>query len=259
MIKLNNWPTGIDVIMLANTRDTWFQQLTIQTIKSLKNSEDNVNFNVVLIEDNIAVREQVSEYEKQNIPVAKHINEADIILYPDLDVEFGYNKYMNLGLEFLAHNSDNEYVVLANNDLLFQPGWWANIYKAMEDNNLLSACPISPKSNRHRNLDPTSEEVMFGYEIRPHLPGWCIVQKRKQLYGIIGKLDEDFSFWFCDNDYGNTLKQYGIKHGLVLNSHVQHLGNPDGPTINTTDPKIREKITGDHVHSAYCKKWNLEY
>ena len=45
----------------------------------------------------------------------------------------------------------------------------------------------------------------------------------KSVIEKIGGFDEQFTFWYQDNDYANSLIQNGIKHALITNSKVTHL------------------------------------
>lgn len=236
----------VDIVMLSNCKKTYFRELTESTIFSLRASEPDITFFVVVVESDIELRKEHRH----------HIQQADVILYPDLDQEFGYNRFMNVGVHWLMENTSEEYVALCNNDLVFKMGWCKNLIDGMKKHNLLSACPVDPFRMRHKDIDKESDEVFFGYDIRPYLPGWCIMQKYRDLYKIIGPLDEQFEFWFADSDYGLTLKKHGVKHGLVSNSHVHHLGYPDGPTINSMSTEDYNRLTKEPEH-LFNRKWKL--
>ena len=67
----------------------------------------------------------------------------------------------------------------------------------------------------------------------------CIFVKRS-IFSITGLLDEKFTFWYCDNDFGLTLKKYGLKHCLISSSVVEHLVNR---TLSTCDTKEFQRLT----------------
>jgi GT2 family glycosyltransferase len=85
------------------------------------------------------------------------------------------------------------------------------------------------------------------------LTGWCIFVKR-DIFNIVGLLDEQFDFWYADNDYGRTLLKHRITHALIGTSKVDHLGNQ---THNALSPEKLLELT-DHQKSTYEKKWGKE-
>ena len=223
-------PAKIDIIILSFAKDEKLKGLTLQTVDTLLQSEDpkEVEFNVLIIESN----KSLIPYQ---YPGTKTI-------YPDTD--FGYNKYMNIGIK--ATNS--EYVCLCNNDLIFHKGWASAILKAMDnDPALLSASPYCTIFHKNEGFDENGP-VMEGYF--GVLGGWCIFMKR-EIFAIIGMLDEKLLFWYCDADYCNTIEKYGIKNCLVPASKVTHLGSE---SLNTVVGKEYQKLTqGPHIYYSY--KW----
>ena len=107
----------------------------------------------------------------------------------------------------------------------------------MQKYNLLSACPICPNVQPHRL--PLTEEVYFGYRNSHEVSGWCIMINR-DILKIIGKLDEEFPFWFADNVYSEQLKKHGINHAVFSKSVVQHLRSK---TLDTLPKEEKDPIT----------------
>lgn len=126
--------------------------------------------------------------------------------------EFNYNRALNLGLKYIK----NEIHILANNDLIFHPGW-SKIGELMKLNGYHSASVID-KSHKFIKGDFIYE----GYDVEQTLTGWCIFLDDYCLEQI-GKLDESVSFWYSDNLYALQLKKAGIKHGLFANCEVDHV------------------------------------
>lgn len=212
----------VDIIILSHAKSLALKQLTQQTINSCHKSESDIKFNVLVIE-------QASGVVYEN--AATHF----------LSEEFNYNRFMNIGIEA----THSEYVCLCNNDLLFNRGWVTNIISAMKQFNLLSACPRCPDST-YKGVS----SVDFGYNNRHHMSGWCIMTARK-LFETIGKIDEDFPFWFADNAYAEQLKKHEIKHALVRSSIVRHLGSR---TLSTLNPNEYNEMT-----RALIKKFVAKY
>jgi glycosyltransferase involved in cell wall biosynthesis len=124
--------------------------------------------------------------------------------------EFNYNRALNMGLKY----AKNEIHILANNDLVFHPGW-SKIGDLMKANGYHSASCATG--------DIKQGECLYeGYSIETILAGWCIFIDDYCLEKI-GQLDETMSFWFSDNLYACQIKAAGIKHALFCNCRVDHL------------------------------------
>jgi GT2 family glycosyltransferase len=139
--------------------------------------------------------------------------------------EFNYNKCLNWGIE----HTNTEYIALCNNDLVFEKGW-EKITDVMGHFELLSASPYS-KYNPHPQPYKQGNEIHYGYQIGWEMLGWCIVINR-ELLQTIKKLDETYKFWCSDNAYADQLKANGIKHAVVCNSIVNHIGG-GSKTLNS--------------------------
>lgn len=170
-------------------------------IGSLRASEKDIAFNVILVES------------------AKEIVELgqDVSILFDLD-KFNFHHALNQGLKA----SQNEWVVFANNDVIFYPGWMQAI---LEAKNLFpqieSFSPWEPLRHPRYFGNPPYLRVYLGYQTTVTLAGWCIVTTKKVLNQIT--LSEEISHWFSDNNYADELQKYGFLHGLVTNSLVHHL------------------------------------
>lgn len=219
----------VDIIILSFAKNPHLLQLTQQTIDSCLRSEHGIQFNILVLEQNTEV-----SYERAT---THHITD-----------EFNYNRFMNIGIGM----TKGDYVCLCNNDLVFQPRWCSNIIKAMQDEYLLSASPLCPKTQGARFKD--GPNVDYGYENAKHMSGWCIMCDRF-LFDIIGKIDEDFPFWFADNAYSEQLKKYKVKHALIRNSWVEHKGSR---TLKTVEQAKQDEITMGYARRFIEKYPNNE-
>jgi len=127
---------------------------------------------------------------------------------------FNYNECLNMG----ASLGSNEIIVFCNNDLIFYDGWEVGI-RAGIDLGYGSLSPYCPR--HHAGLFPKGWHIYDGYRVRYELVGWCIACSRGA-WERIGRLDESVDFWFSDNLYADQLQYYGVKHGLVCSSFVEH-------------------------------------
>jgi GT2 family glycosyltransferase len=188
----------IDVVMPADSSMASLRRMTQRCIDSLIASED-MKFNIVVIDGN-----------KDSLGFVG----AKTIVY---HFPFNYNKCVNLGLTY----GNADVVAICNNDLLFDRLWLTKTLEAMGEK-YLSASP---------NNKLSSGGIVEGYKIEKILLGWCIVVKRK-VFEQIGPLDESVTFWYSDNLYGEQLRKAEIKHILVLNAFVRHLGSQTLRLIN---------------------------
>ena len=98
-----------------------------------------------------------------------------------------------------------------------------------------------------------SNSLDYGYDIRRHISGWCIFQRR-DIYKKIALLDERFTFWYADNDYAETIKRKGIKHALIKNSIVQHI---ESTTLRSETSKKQHELTRAQI-KVFENKWNIK-
>lgn len=219
--------TNIDIVMLSDSKNNDIKKKTQKAIKTLHDSEEKIEFKVYLVESN----DNIHKYDG----VHKFIHKND--------EKFNFNRFMNIGRK----EGNSPYVCLSNNDVIFKEGWASTIIHFMDNNpEVLSTSPRCEYTNNAFYPD-----VEYGYKIIKHIAGWCIFQKR-EIYDIIGDLDEQFNFWFADNDYGQTLKSHDLKHAKVNHSVVNHL---QSVTLDTHDRRTKNKITREQ-RKKFNKKWN---
>lgn len=127
--------------------------------------------------------------------------------------EFNYNRALNMGLKYVQ----NEVHILANNDLIFHPGW-SKIGELMKVNDYHSASCVSGDMLHYKN----GNFIYEGYDVEYILTGWCIFVDRYCIEQI-DRLDETVSFWFSDNLYACQIRAAGIHHGLFANCRIDHM------------------------------------
>ena len=191
----------VDVIIPSKTTEA-HRPVLAECIRSLRLSEPHITFNVIVIESLLSDKIDVGQ-------------DQTIYFGPG---KFSYNKALNMGIRA----SSAEWLVLANNDLLFHPCWFLEILKAHGDRlDVLSFTPWNSYYDWHQNRFPHADNLTIGYRTSYELGGWCIVVKRK-VFDLID-LSERVSLWYSDNIYADELKKHGIPHGLVRKSKVDHL------------------------------------
>jgi GT2 family glycosyltransferase len=226
---------SVDIIIISDSKSQDLINVTINGIETLYRSETGIEFYTYIVESTKGVD---YSYLHKNIRMVEP------------NPPFGYHKYLNIGRKL----GKSKYVCLCNNDLEFSPGWASSLISEMEkDPDLLSASPISYRPHIFRFDIKTDSGNQYGYEVRKHIAGYCIFQKR-DIYNIIGDLDESFAFWYCDNDYAMELKTRKIKHALVTSSRVDH---KISKTLSTKKDKERDVLT-KMQQAVFNKKWNIK-
>ena len=222
----------IDVIILSYAYNDQLKSVTIDSINSLLASEDpsKIKFNIIVMES----QKDLNGYQ---YPSSQTV-------YPK--EYFGFHRYLNIGIEM----TNAPFVCLCNNDLIYHKNWASEILKYMQDiPDLISASPIC--SIYHHNVGVQMYTGIWeGYQIGYEISGWCLFVKR-ELFGIIGKLDENFTFSSADYDYSNTLAVLGLKHGLVTSSIVDHLDK----TTRSTQTQEKQIELGARVE-YFDHKWS---
>lgn len=213
----------VSCIFLARTNSADSYDMTTRCIQSAIASESNIEFEIIVVESNNYYYEST-------------------FIYPDFvkvivpNEQFNFHRFLNIGIQ----NATGEYIALCNNDLIFHNKWFEAILQVAQAHPKVLS--FSPSGFLNSNAKPG--EFVFGYKVMQQIKGWCIVVKR-EIFKKIGPLDETFSFYYADNDYGMTLKFYNIKHALVLSSYVEHLEKKSKPKS--------ELILND----AFIKKYNI--
>jgi GT2 family glycosyltransferase len=225
-----NAKVPIDIIILSYAKTDLLKGLTIKTIKSVLESENPacIQFNILVIESNKKLKPYIFEHAATIYPRSK----------------FGFHKYLNLGISLTS----SPYLCLCNNDLIFHQNWASEIVSAMKkDPSLLSASPYCPDYHNEQGLAQGGPPLEGYFNV---ITGWCIFLRR-ELFAMIGLLDENLTFWYSDADYCQTLIENRIKHYLIPTSIVTHLGSESFKTLTPLDK--RKLTAGPKLYYDY--KW----
>jgi len=228
----------MDVVIVSYAKNEKCLMLTSDCLDSLLESETPGFFNVFVVESNPDINWDDSDRRIKTIPAP---------------LPYGYHKFLNAGIK----EGNSDFVALCNNDLTFSKNWASEIIdfsRTRED--VLSFSPICPLTQPLYGINENSG-IYLGHQIRVHISGWCIVQKRK-IYDNIPKLDESFEHWYCDNDYAITLHKAGLPHALVTSSIVKHHNSNIGETTKNVieDPAELERLTTG-ASAKLISKWKL--
>ena len=198
-----------DLIIVSKSVNKQIHQITQNCIDSARK---DCELNVILIETS----DSMVEY-----------NGVDTyVLYTG---QFNYNRALNQGLQY----AKGDVHILANNDLIFYPGW-SEIGELMILNDFGSASALS--QDPRQKAFQRGDFIYEGYNIGTHLCGWCLFVTKETIQKI-GKLDESFNFWYSDNAYAKQLKNAGIRHGLFCNIRVDHITSITLRTLSYRDQR----------------------
>jgi hypothetical protein len=227
----------LDVIMTTFTKDKTIRDMTMNSLKSLRDCEGGKDFNIILLESN-------NDAEPYDL--------VDHYIKPGF--QYHCNKYYNIGIQ----KAESQYTAIVNNDTLFDSKWWTKMRKAFEEHNLDSASPKSPTEQfginpqwemRHRYTPIT--KVVEGFDVAYTFCGWCWVIK-KDVREWLFPVDEQFSFFFNDNDVAMHLKEKGCKHALVGGSLVSHFGQRSHKVLHDTGEYMKHTFG---LEKNFRAKW----
>lgn len=217
----------VDIVILSLTTNRTLYQTTLNALSTLEASEENITFNVVIVESN-------KNYDADEYPYP-----CEVIIPDD---EFNYNRYCTYGIKH--HKNKNEWIALCNNDLVFHKNWFSEILNASET--YASDCQSFSTWNSYNRWHEgmfnniTSDKCYRGYGVTRELVGWCIVAK-KEIFNKV-KLDDRVSFHYSDNIYADELIKHNIKHALICSSRVSHITSQ---TLNTMDRQTYIQLTNE--------------
>ena len=225
----------LSAIILSRTDTQELFEMTKICIQSLLDSETEIDFEVIIVESN-----------KQYLESGFQYNDFAKVIVPH--EKFNFHQFLNIGIA----SATGDFMALCNNDLIFHKGWFSEILKVSEKHkDILSFSP-----SEEQGAD-TVKDFLIGYKVKQQLKGWCIVVK-KELFKKIGPLDETFSFYYADNDYGMTLKYHNLKHALVYQSYVEHLEKKSTQAA-TPNQELKQRLIEKHKVPKYLLEAQYDY
>ena len=200
-----------DVIFLSKTSNKSVFDMTTQAINSLKSSEVNNHFRIIVVETE---------------PTAP---QYDVDLTLNWNEEFNYNGCLNLAFDNL---SDCEYVYVSNNDVLFENDFFSQLVfnlNVFDDLGLISPwCPypqqgVNPLIQKEI-LEYAPYAVYTGVDPIRHINGWSWLMK-KNVLDLIRPFPLELKFWHQDNCMAQViLHKLNKKCGQCTSSRVRHFG-----------------------------------
>lgn len=226
----------VDVIVLTNSLDEFMVWMTRRTINTLLESEEGIDFNVIIVESSRNV-------EKEYADICNHY------IFPN--EPFNYNKFLNIGSKYCK----GDWIIISNNDVSYELGWFNEIIKVHQERpDIESFSPKDPllfMSFWGDVFVGTKDNYVEGYQVSKYLMGWSLVIKKPSFDKIL-PFDEQFDMYYQDNDYAEILKLNGIKHALVRRSIASHYNTL---SVRILEHKVRPKMQEDE--QKFRNKWKI--
>lgn len=184
---------GVDIIFLSNAKTPDLYAMTQQAVQTCAVGARPHTVNIRVLE-----QQDVTPYE--------------LAVTVKMPVRFRFNAFANFG----ARLGDAEWLLIANNDLIFHDGWLSPLLAAQHPV-VSPKCPV-------RGSQAHITENTTGYANGVHFSGWCFMIAR-DLWARIGGFDECVEFWCSDDVVIEQLRAFDIAPMLVADSHVEHLGS----------------------------------
>jgi len=198
----------VDVVILSNAPTPALQQLTQRTIDTCVAGANGLPLGVAVLEQS---------------PDVVHKRAATI----HMPGTFNYNGFANFG----AARGSADWILVANNDLVFHDGWLHALLAA--DHPL-----VSPKCPRDERQAEFTENTVGGVTGR-HLSGWCYMISR-DLWDRMGGLDDSVTFWCSDDVVIEQAAELYVQPMIVPASVVEH---DKSSTLKTEPQSSRDDLT----------------
>lgn len=180
----------VDVIILSKANGSTDRAMTQKAVDSCYFGTNGLPVNIIVLENGYGAYRNAKTIPKKEA--------------------FNYNAFANFG----AEQGSAEWIMVANNDLIFRDGWLHHLIAA--GNDLVS--PREPNDPRQADITENTK----GYETGKHLSGWCFMIKRT-LWDQMGGFDTDVNFWCSDDVVIEQARALGVTPMLVHDSIVEHI------------------------------------
>ena len=227
-------PPVADVVILSNASTPELQTLTQNTVNTCRAGANGLSIGIAVLEGQpgLVYRRCATIY---------------------MDEPFHYNRFANFG----ARRGSADWIVVANNDLLFHDGWLHQLIAA--DYPLVS--PKCPRDSRQTELTANTTGFVNG----KHFSGWCFMISRK-LWETMGGFDEAVSFWCSDDVVVEQARIHEVAPMIAPNAVVEHIQSATLKTQKNHDDLTWKQIDifaekyGSHrlqTHPEYLR-WKSE-
>lgn len=209
-----------DVVILSKASDRRTQRMTQQAVDTCFYGSNGLPVNIIVVEGGMSY-----QYEHATTIYKRE--------------KFNYNEFANTA----AALGSAEWIMVANNDLVFRDGWLHHLIAAGND----VVSPHEPTDGRQKGIMKNE----LGDQCGRHFSGWCFMIKRK-LWEDIGRFDTDVDFWCSDDVVIEQVLAKGVTPMLVKESIVEH--HPS-TTVNALPRASQADLKWRNVY-IFNKKYN---
>ena len=181
----------VDVVMPSRAATPKLAQMTQHAIDTCVIGANSLPVNIIVLEQIAGVS----------------YRDATVIAAPK---EFNINAFANRG----AALGSADWIMVANNDLVFHPGWLHHLLAA----NHPVVSPKNPGDSRQVHIVNNTSGFVNG----THFSGWCFMIARR-LWAEMGGFDADFAMWCADDAIVEQLRAHNVAPMLVPGAVVEHL------------------------------------
>lgn len=189
----------VDVIILSKAATPRLRLSTQRTIDTCLTGANGLPLNITVMEQQRRVT---------------YRNATTVQMPP----EFHYNRFANDG----ARRGSAPWIMVANNDLLFNDGWLHHLLAA--DHPIVS--PKCPRDDRQTEFT----ENTTGFITARHLSGWCFMVAR-EVWERMGGFDECVSCWCSDDVVIEQARALDIAPMIVPAAVVEHIPSQTLKTV----------------------------
>lgn len=218
-LRMRTTKPVVDVVMLSRADTEDLAKMTQHAIDTCIAGANSLPVNVIVVEQN---------------PDIRYRNATT--LHPVW--EFNYNGFANGA----ARMGSAEWIMVANNDLVFYDGWLHHLLAAQHP----VVSPKCPDDGRQAKFKRNTTGTLTGR----HFSGWCFMLKR-ELWEAMGGFDEDMAFWCADDAVIEQVKAFDVDPMLVPDARVRHLGSV---TLNAQSSEHHDELTWGQL-DKFIKKY----
>lgn len=216
---------------------------TKKAIESLYQFTDEKDFELFVVDNGS---------EKELIPYLQSLKVSNLLLIP-LQINMGWCVALNKG--FKGMSSDSDFVLWANNDIVFEKDWLPKMLAHFRP----GIGAVGPTSNFVNGLQRIEANDGNWEEEVQWLIGFCLLFRRGVI-DAIGEVDERYHMGGAEEfDYIIRMQQkLGLKCVIARDVYIHHFGSQ---TIRNTIAKTNEEYTNYCIDALkiLSEKWGAEF
>jgi GT2 family glycosyltransferase len=156
-----------------------------------------------------------------------------------------------------VRETDAEWVVILNNDVIVSPGWLEGLLASAASEGLDVVSPAIREGEYNYDIESYSREFvtrMRDVVRRGVADGICFMVRRR-VFEVVGTFDENFRIGqFEDADFFRRVRNAGFRLGTTGRSFIHHFGSVTQDAIRKNRPE-RPYVAENRAY--FQKKWQL--